>query len=532
MVERQKIAKLVDNLNHPDTEQRRQYMRKLVEIGAEAVPVLNANLTLVEQDVRPSLVRVLGEIRDDRSLLPLMRFVFDSAGEPGEGDARGLAMQAIMQIADEDQADRLFDFLVDMKDDDDTFVRGYVIEAFGRLGDKRAMPFVEEALEDSDDFVRECAQRALEALEDAESDSLKSTLDGRELLQKIRISTGSELEYYMNELFDRDDAFELAVRLIREDDRDTMRGLRALQKIGDPRAREVARRQFKATQSTAAKAVCLRLLAEHIDADADEEEVNLIRRSLKHGDPFISLAALQAAGVSGDRGLIRKTLKAVESSDLNRAETAAEALSKGLTPENVRLLPNVVDTFDVIHNHRINDDAPEYVRIEAYLLRGLTGLVEEGGMGTSDAQEAALTALRGAADARPILITALTLLDETVPKEGLDTHERWSEPEASALLEILDHANDSIARRALDIVYRGIGGAVEDLSHRLSRHIYEDPEILLDRVIPLLERAADRKARELLDELTQHADDDVQKAADQALRRLRDSDTTLDASFE
>lgn len=532
MVERQNIAKLVDNLNHPSDEKRREYMRQLVEIGPEAIEVLNANLRLVEPDVRPALIRVLGEIGDDRALLPLMRFVFDTAGEPEESDARGFAMQAIMRIADASHANRLFDFLVDMKDDDDTFVRGYVIEAFGRIGDREAMPFVRDALDDENDFVRECAQRALEALEDADSDALESKLSGRELLQKIRISGGSELEYYMSELRQRDDAFELAVQLIREDDRDTLRGLRALQQIDDPRARDVALRQYKADPSDAGRAVCLRLLGDHIDADATDEEVAIIQRALDHSDPFIAMAALEAAGKSGDRSLMREALKAVEGTDLNRAETAAEGLAGGLTPDNVRLLPDVIDTFEIIHRHRRNDDERGYVRIEAYLLKGIAGLVRDGGMGVSDARQAGLEALTDAADARPVLVCALNLLRQSLPEEGLDSHARWTHPEAKSLLAVLEHEDDAIARRALDVVYRGVAGDTEGLSEHLSRLVYEDADVLLGKVIPLLERAGDQRAQELLDELTKHGDDEVGKAAEEALRRTRDSGSTVDVEYE
>jgi len=538
VVERQKIAKLVDKLNHPSDEKRREFMRQLVEIGREAVDVLTANLRLAEPEVRPALIRVLGEIADDRALLPLMRFVFDTAGEPQESDARGFAMQAIMRIADESHADRLFDFLVDMKDDSDTFVRGYVIEAFGRLGNRQAIPFVRDALDDEADFVRECAQRALEALEDADSDDLESTLSGRELLQKIRISGGSELEYYMNELLGREDAFELAVQLIREDDRDTLRGLRALQRLEDPRSRQVALRQYETANSEAARAVCLRILGNQLEADATDEEVSLIERALNHSDPFIAMAALEAAGTSGDRRLMREALEVVEGTDLNRAETAAEGLARGLTPDNVRLLPDVIDAFEVIHRHRRDDDAPEYARIEAYLLRGIAGLVRDGGMGVSDAREAGLTALRGsegargATDVRPVLVSALRLIDQTLPENGLDAHERWTTPEAQPLLDLLSHSHDTVAGRTLSLVDRGVAGDTDGLSEALSRLIYEDPEVLLDRIIPLLERAGDQRAEELLDELTNHNDDEVQQAADAAVRRMRESGKTVDVEYE
>jgi HEAT repeat protein len=532
VVDRHEIADLIDRLNHPADDKRREVMRQLVEYGEQAVPVLEANLRFVEPEVRPALIRVIGEIGDDRALLPLMRFVFDTQGEPRESDARGFAMQAIMRIADQSHTDKLFDFLVDMKDDQDTFVRGYVIEAFGRLGDRRATPFVEDALEDSDDFVRECAQRAMDALEDSDSEALSSKLDGRELLQKIRISNGSELDYYMKELAGRDDAFELAVQLIREDDRDTMRGLRVLQKLDDPRARQVARRQYQSARSDATRAVCLRLLGKHLEGDASDNEVELLRRGLKSSDPFIGLAALRAAGKSGNSQLMRQAIEAIESTDLSRAETAAQGLAEGFSPDTGRMIPDLLDAFHLIHRHRRNDDAPEYPQIEAYLLRALERTVRGVGVGTSDAREAALVALSDAENLRPVLVNALRLLDRLVAAEGLPPHERWNDPAVESLLKVLQHSDETIARKALELTDRAVAGDAPDLSDYLDRVVYEQPDILLEHVIPLLERAGDERARELLDELTNHNDGEVQEAAEQALRRVTDSDTTIDVDYE
>lgn len=507
-------------------------MRQLVEYGEQAVPVLEANLRFVDSEVRPSLIRVLGEIGDDRALLPLMRFVFDTQGEPRESDARGFAMQAIMRIADQSHTDKLFEFLIDMKDDRDTFVRGYVIEAFGRLGDPRVTSFVEDALEDSNEFVRECAHRAMDTLEDSDSEALTSKLDDRALLQKIRISKGSELDYYIKELTGRDDAFDLAVQLIREDARDTMRGLRVLQKLDDPRARQVALRKYGSARSDATRAVCLRLLGQHLEGDATDDEVELFRRGLNSSDPFIEMAALRAAGKSGDSQLMREAIEAVESTDLSRAKTAAQGLAEGFGPETGRMFPDLLDAFHVIHRHRQNDDDPEYPQIEAYLLRALERAVSGGGVGTSDAREAALGALTDADELRPVLVNAVRLLDRLVADDGLPSHERWNEPAVESLLGILRHSDENIARKALELTERAVAGDAPELSNHLERMVYQPPGVLLECVIPLLERAGDDRARELLDELTDHNERKVHEVADQALRRITDSDTTIDVNYE
>lgn len=528
----QQIAQLVDNLAHPDQQTRRKYMNRLIELGSEAVPVLTANLRMVEANVRPSLVRVIGEIGDDEALLPLMRYVFDTEGEPAEGDARGLAMQAIMQIAEPRHADRLFEFLLDMKEDEDPFVRGYVIEAFGRLGDKRAMPFVREAFEDPDEFVRECADRARAALENSDTASLDSKLSGRELLQKIRTVSGSELDYYMSELLERDDAFELAVKLVREDDHDTLRGLRTLQKLGDPRARDVVRRQFDVTTSEAARAVCLRILAGHLEGDATADEVAVIEKGLHSRDGFISLAALRAAGASGHYDLTMAAIKAVKETDTTRAVTAAEALAHGFSPDLVRLLPEVLEALERTHRRRLSDPARDLVRTEAFLLRALDRVVDADTMGASDVRQAALESLEDAAEQPPILVTSLSLLIDLLPEDGLPQDRQWSGPAVQPLLDLLNHSDARVSERALTVLERAVAPDAPGLSDELSRLLYSDTDQLLDHVIPLLERIGDRRARELLEELSNHNDETVVRAADAALRRGRDSGSTLDVKYE
>lgn len=537
MVDRQRIAQLVDELAHPDSEARRERMKTLIDLGSEAVPVLTNNLRLVDIDIRTSLVRVLGEIGDDRALLPLMRYVFDARGEPEESDARGLAMQAIMNIAEPRHADKLFDFLIDMKDDDDPFVRGYVVEAFGEIGDRRAEPFVEEGLDDEDEFVRERAERARKRLDAPEASSGQAELSQQQILQKLRISSGSEFEYYVNEFLKREDAFDIATRLVREDERDTMRGLRLLEKLDDPRVRQVARRQYELTPSDSARAVCLRLLADHLEGDASAEEQQVIRDGVRSRDPFIELAALEAAGVSGEEGLVRRAIDAVDSNDAERALTAAKALSRGLDPSKRPILPDLVDVFHAIHRRRVGASAEELqdehlVRIEAHLVRAIHGVVSEPGLGLDEARTAALTALEQAASHRPILVTALSLLDDLLPDDGLDSNKRWEGPDVQPLLDLLEHPDEEVVDRALTIVDRGLAGDVPGLADSLSRLLYSDVDTLLDRIVPMLERAGDRRAVELLEELGEHSDETVRETAESTLRRLRNRQDVLDVDYD
>jgi HEAT repeat protein len=447
-----------------------------------------------------------------------MRYIFDTQGEPAESDARGLAMQAIMKIAGPEEADRLFEFLVDMRDDDDPFVRGYVIEAFGRLDDARARPFVDEARDDSAEFVRECADRAWAALEHADSDSLRSTLSGRELLEEIRETSGAELDYYTEELLRRDDAFDLALQLVREHGRATSRGLQLLRRIDDDRVRDVARRQFDGLSSDTERALCLRLLADHLTGDSTPEERQLIERALTSSDPFVAQAAREAAASSGDRSLIRRVLRKMSTGENDGSERIARALSNNLPGDQTAVIPDLLEALDKIHRHRLGSPSPGLVRTEAYLVRALGRVVDATTMGATDVRSSVLEAMEAAEDHRPILVSSLQTLLGTLPDdpETLDSDERFDGPVVAPLLELLDHDDDAIASRALRLTDALVSSDTEGLANRLAPLIYADAESLTAHVIPILERIGDERAHELLSELTKHDDPKVAEAAEDA----------------
>ena len=221
------VAQLIESFDHPDAIRQRELMDRLLvmlrdeEIGAQVLEVALANLRLVEPTARVALLRALNELGHPETLLPLMRFVFDQKGKPQEQDARGLAMQGIMQLTTPDKASRLFDFLMDIKQDEDPFVRGYTAQAFARLGDWRAIPILEGMLEqDSHEFVREGAARALEQLRRGAQQEQSSAalshpdMSAEELLQKIRGAQGKDRDYWLGLLRERPDSFDLLTELL------------------------------------------------------------------------------------------------------------------------------------------------------------------------------------------------------------------------------------------------------------------------------------------------------------------------------
>jgi HEAT repeat protein len=545
MYSAEEVAQLVDRLNHPDADQRASAVEELGLGGEEIVPSLAANLQLADTaQMRRGIIQALAQIGHPRTLVPLMRFVFDRRGKVEDRDARGLAMQAIMRVAEEEHAKRLLDFLLDIKADEDPFVRGYALEALGKLGDLRALPILRAALEDPEPFVKERAQLALAELEElrayggdaAGSDVLaQDDLGDDALLAKIRGSKSGDREYYMRELISRPHAFELAVRLTQEGGLGTMLGLQILQQLGDPRAREVARQRYMATENADEQAVCMRLIAQYMQGDAHTGEIPLIEAAFVHKDLLVRLAALDAAGSSGHEPLMRKALRATAARDVFEVLTAARALERGVSGAQRRLLPDVRDAWSKVHARRVSErDSAELAQAEAHLLGAMGKLVDARTPGVSSVQRDALAALTDAGTSeatRPILVAALRLLRDTTPEQGLSEETRWSQLEAAALVPLVDHPEERVRNRALDLLLRGGPPAMLELGPKLERLAMDES---IDRVrvlIPLAVRTGGERCKRLLEDFARVGEGEVREAAEAGLRFMRNMQPFIDVHF-
>jgi HEAT repeat protein len=529
-MDRAAIVHLIDQLDHPDAVRQREVRDRLVADGGEAVELLCANLRCVNTRVRTGLVQVLADIGDDRALLPLMRYVYDECQNIKESNARGLAMQSIMRLAKPEHASKLFDFLVDMKDDPDAFVRTYVIEAFGKLGDRSAQPYISEALEDPSEFVRERAQKTLDDLQ-MNSNDPTDQLSAEELLREVRSATGARLTYCVKLLSEHDQAFELASNLVREDGSRTMVGLQVLQSLKDPGARHVAARHYQLTRSDADRAASLRLLAEHLNCDAQGSEVRIIKQALAHSDKFIELAALAAAARSGDHELTQRAIEATRSGDYNAAATASEALSKAGECLPSSLAEQVQESIQMVNGHRRHNEHEDLVRTEAYLLRALAKMIEPGDQRAEMAQQVALTSLRRSSELQPIVITALELLLRLTPQEGYAIERRWHPADAAGLVPLLRHANPSVRARALEAIRRGSPGDAPNLSREFERLMRSEPEMVGESVVPAILATAGPNAKKQLAQLAVADEPTVRRAAESALRRLRSQQSHIDVKF-
>lgn len=531
---REEVARLIPQLDHPDSELQRGVMDQIVAMGSDAIDPLAANLKFAEPVACEAIVRILGELGDTSAMVPLMRFVYDNKESIEKSDARGLAMRAIMHLAQPSHASRLFEFLMDIRHDQDPFVRGWALGAMGKFGDGRAEPILKDALTDPHEFVRERATSALDMLEDSggSAQGLKQELSDTEILQKLRNAKDGEKTFYLNALAERDDAFELAARLVREGNKGELTGLQLILNMEDARGREVARRHFRVTDKAAHRAICLRILARFLQSDASPDEVAIIQAGFQDSDTFVRMAASAAAGVSGDEDLVKRAIGTLRGRDIHAALSAAEALGRGLTPRMKTFVPQLRDALEQAHYLRLRTREEEPALLEAHLLRAINNLLPEVVVGKSDLQNDALRSLEKAGPFWPVIVSALRLLrDATEGEPPREDEDRWTNSQTRYLVDLLDNEDARVRSRVVELLKhagaRGetsIASAVERLIHDASFDVVEDG-------IPLLELAGGERSRTILKDLSSSSDARIANAAAAALRDRRNNQSVIDVSF-
>lgn len=535
---RQEIAQIISQLDHQDGQHQRDAMDMLLQLGPEAIDPLVASINISEPRTRTAIIRVLGELQDPAALLPLMRFVYDRRDSIPDRDARGLAMEAIAKLSSPELAQRLFDFLLQVRQDPDAFVRGWAIEALSKFQDPRAKPIIDEAIHDTEEFVRLRARKAQQRIAMTPPQGVAiNSLDGEqysdlELLQKLRHVQGGERAYFIGLLKERPNAFELTLTLMQEGGKGAMIGLQIMQQLPDPRARQVATQYFNAEEDATSRAICLRILAAHLKADASSEEHRVIEAGLVSPDEFVRRAALAAAAASGVDPLIKQTLRYAQQARGADALEAAEALSRGTTPAQKRLLPELRDALHLAQQRRLGHDTDEHVQTEAHLLGAINNLLDDDALlGAHDLMQQALLSLKDAARHWPILVSALRLLRDLVGERDLPPEGRFSQTNAIYLVDLMDHEDDRVRSRVLDLLKRGAPDHFNAMTPKLERLIHDPRVDLVGTIIPLIQRANGERAKRLLLDLEQSKEPQIAQAAQDALRRLRNQQPVIEAKF-
>ncbi|MGM0557890.1 MAG: hypothetical protein ACQEVA_16005 [Myxococcota bacterium] len=531
-VARKDIVTKIDQLDTPDEPSQRAVRDFLVEHAADHFDTLTANLSVTAGRTRRGLVRVLVELEDRRALLPLMRFVHDTAGDHREQDARAIATRHLTDIADEEDAGRLFAFFRDMRRDTDPFVRGYSVGGFGALGDPRAAPFVHDAMEDEHEFVREQASAALETLRDSDRRASRDVPDRDELEREIRSASGTRLRFLTEELVRHEHGFEIARNLLLDGTKTVMTAVQALRRIGDARTRDVARRFLEGDRPDSDRAAALRLLADFIEGDATPEERAVVRDALDERDVFVRLAGLEAAARSGDPNLVLEVIDRAVDDGLDGIETVAEGLAQARMSRDQSIADRVLELLTQVQLEMRHSGGQTWAMSAAYLLRALKRVAPRDWTRGPEAIEAALDALRSRPDARPIAVTVLELLLTLLPEDGLARNRRWHPDDIELLIRAARHHGDDLLPRVLEVIARAASPRHHDLGGFFERAIgrLETTDARL-RLLRAIREVRPDSAESLLTRLADHDDESTKKAAEAALRRVRNDRGIIDVDF-
>lgn len=107
----------------------------------EAVPQLLDALAIPDRRVQSLVATVLGEIGDQRAVLPLIKLLQTGDNSDVWSNPRAAAAQALGKLGDQ----RAVEPLIAVLSEPDRWTRGHAMEALGRLGDRRAVEPIIEA---------------------------------------------------------------------------------------------------------------------------------------------------------------------------------------------------------------------------------------------------------------------------------------------------------------------------------------------------------------------------------------------------
>lgn len=357
---------LVEKMGHPEPKTQRLARCELLNYGPKALKALGAALERFPASAHPTIIEVLGQIKQPSARLRLMRYLFDTRQRPDLSATRAQAMQALMGRAEMADNPRFFAFLEDMRDDPDELLRTFIVEALAQTTDPRALGLIRRALADPSLYVRERARRSfLEVQETQKIDPLE--LSGPDFLRTFRLLSAAGRRELAALIPAHRAAFEIACALVRYDSPHAMIGLEVLGELGRPSAREVALRHFLLSDSQAERAASLRVIAIYLQADASGPEARAIAEGLRVRDKFVHLAALEAAGRSGHPQLTMRALRATRAEDVNTALVAAQALQAVATTLPAEVADELLKSVMDIRQRREREDENRLARCEIAL---------------------------------------------------------------------------------------------------------------------------------------------------------------------
>ena len=148
------IKQLINSLNNDSIDVRKNAAGALIKIGEPAVEMIIGALVNENWRVRWHSAEILGEIKDDRAVKPLINSLKDE-----NNGVRSNSIIALIEIGRP-----AVEMLIDALKDENWRVRLHSAEILGEIKDDRAVKPLKEALNDNNNVVRRAAEIALERI--------------------------------------------------------------------------------------------------------------------------------------------------------------------------------------------------------------------------------------------------------------------------------------------------------------------------------------------------------------------------------
>ena len=276
----------------------------------------------------------------------------------------------------------------------------------------------------------------------------------------------------------------------------------------------------------------LRLLADHMHGDAAPEERRHLTAALRSADIFVRLAGIEASARSGDIEMVERAIQRAIDEGREGIETVAEGLAASSLPLDAALADHVFDILRDSHLEMRHDASPTRAVTTAYLIRGLKRCAPQEWRRLKEARQAVLDILRDRPDSRPITVTSLEFLVATLPDHGLPESQRWHRDDVELVVDASRRHGEDMLPRAVKVVGRVARPGDAELSDWYEHALdVFDSNAELETLAEAIRETRPARAEALLEELMGLDIPSVKKAAEAALRRIENRDTSIDVSF-
>ncbi len=277
--------------------------------------------------IRRALLRWLGEHLDARATLTLMRYIYDSQGNPLEDLGRGLALALLRRRArrseDPSERGRLRAFAEDLLSADDPEVQIVCAQLLGHVGTAASRGPLRECPRRDRPRLQTAVQKSLQALQEApRSPQVDDTLSVERLTTRLRQSAGPRRTQLIRRWKKHPRRHEIALALLEEPAFQST-ALQCLIARPAPEAREPIAALMDHPSHAA---LAIRAFGRLSIKQPTSRERTLLRRALESSDPLVQSAAANAVQRLRLYELVRPVIALSHDDFVPVAQSAAEAL--------------------------------------------------------------------------------------------------------------------------------------------------------------------------------------------------------------